>query len=370
MLTSFIKAFKEETSHPLRKGCLLSPENKGKVSAKQNASAPSLPFISIIIPTRNEERYIRRCLESLTRQTYPNERFEVLVIDGMSKDRTLEVVRSFKGRMNLRVLKNEKIKHVHAFNLGIRESRGDYFIILSGHSFVEKDFIEKEVETLLKAREKNPRVVAVGGRVEAIHGGLISKIVASMMLSPFSGGSSFWRSTNPHFAKTVPYALYDKAIVEEVGHFDEDMIKGNDLELSLRLVKKGFKLYYNPEILSYYYTRNSFSKFVSQTLDNGAARGLCVRKGYFHPAWFVPSLFVSYQALIPAILVRGLDIALLIPLLVYWAVNFLMSLWLYKKVGKLALILPAMFWLMHNLIGIGFLKGLILGRRAFSEGKV
>ncbi len=354
------------TSHPLRKGSFVPSEDKSqKTLAEQNTFTSSLPFVSVIIPTRNEEKYIEKCLESLARQTYPKDKFEVLVIDGMSKDRTLEVVRSFEGRMNIRVLKNQKIKHVYAFNQGIREARGDYFIILSGHSFVERDFIEKEVETLFRAREECSNVVAVGGKIEVIGESLISKIIASMMLSPFSGGSSFWRSAQYHFAKTVPYALYDKAVVEELGCFDEDMIKGNDFELNLRLVKRGFKLYYSPEIRSHYYARNSFSKFLSHAFDNGAAKGLCIRKGYFYPIWFVPSLFVFYQLLIPATLAKGLNSTFLIPLLAYWMVNLVASLQLYRKSGKLTFLLPIMFWILHSLVGIGFLKGLFLGKKVF-----
>ena len=345
---------------------MLLETNKPTSFREPSLYASQLPFISVIIPTLNEERYIGRCLESLTRQTYPKDRFEVLVIDGMSKDRTLKVVKRFKGRIRLRIFNNKKIRHVYAFNQGIRESRGDYFIILSGHSYVEDDFIEKKVETLFKVREKYPEVAAVGGTIEAVYEGRLSKILASIFLSPFSGSSNFWRSKNPTFAKTVPFALYDKEVVEEVGCFDEDMIKGNDLELNLRLVKNGYKLYYHPEIKSYYYTRSSLSKFLSQTFHNGAAKGLCIRKGYFHPLWFLPTLFLTYQVALLASFVKGLKTSIfLIPFLLYWVINVVVSLQLYKKVGKLVFILSALFWVMHNVIGFGFLMGLALGKKTF-----
>lgn len=331
----------------------------------------SCPFISVIIPTRNEEKYIAKCLEPLARQTYPKDRFEVLVIDGMSEDRTLNVVRSFVGKINLRVLENRKVKHVFALNQGIKEAKGDYFIIIGGHSFVERDFIEKSADVFFRVKEKEPKLTAVGGSVEVVYENAFARLVSSLYSSPFSGGSSFWYLKDPHFANTVIFGFYHKETVEKVGYFDENMIKGQDFELNLRLIKNGYKLYYSPEIKAFYHVRNSFSSFLKQSFDNGAAKGLCIRKGYFNLVWFVPLAFVFYQLLLFAgffVQSFGLLVVLLIFFVAYWIVNVLVSVQLVRK-RRGSSLLPFMFWILHNIIGIGFFAGIALGKKTFRLSK-
>ena len=324
------------------------------------------PFVSVIIPAQNEEKYIGKCLESLVSQTYPKDRFEVLVIDGMSEDGTLNVVRSFIGKINLRVLENRKVKHVFALNQGIKEAKGDYFIVIGGHSFVEGDFIEKSVDVFFRVKEKEPKLAAVGGSLEVVYSNSFARLVSPLYSSPFSGGSSFWYSKNSHFASTVVFGFYDKGIVEKVGCFDEDMIKGQDFELNLRLVMKGYKLYCSPEIRAYYYARSSFSRFLKQSFDNGVVKGLCIRKGYFNIVWLVPLAFVLYQLLLFAgffVESFGLLVALFIPFVAYWIVNALASLELFRK-KRGSLFSPFVFWILHNITGIGFFAGVVLGKKA------
>lgn len=324
------------------------------------------PFVSVIIPTRNEERYIGECLGSLVKQTYPKDRLEVLVIDGMSEDETLNVVGGFVGKIGLRVLKNRKVKHVFALNQGIKEAKGDYIVIIGGHSFVEKDFVEKNVDVFLKIKEKESKLAAVGGNLDVVYENEFARLVSSLYSSPFSGGSSFWYSKNPHFANTVVFGFYHKGIVEKVGCFDEDMLKGQDFELNSRLVKKGHKLFCSPEIKAYYYARKSFSSFLKQSFDNGVVKGLCIRKGYFNVIWLVPLAFVLYQLFLFAgffVESFGLLVALFTPFVAYWIINALVSLELFRKKGGSSLS-PFVFWILHNVTGIGFFAGVVLGKRA------
>ena len=323
------------------------------------------PFVSVIIPTRNEERYIGECLGSLVKQTYPEDRFEVLVIDGMSEDETLNVVGGFVGKIGLRVLKNRKVKHVFALNQGIKEAKGDYIVIIGGHSFVEGDFIAKSVDVFFRIKEKEPKLAAVGGNLEVVHENDFATLVSSLYSSPFSGGSSFWYSKGPHFANTVVFGFYHKGIVEKVGCFDEDMIKGQDFELNLRLVMKGYKLFCSPEIKAYYYARSSFSRFLEQSFDNGVVKGLCIRKGYFNVIWLVPLAYVLYQLFLFAgffVESFGLLVALFTPFVAYWIINALVSLQQFRK-RKGSLYFPFMLWILHNITGIGFFAGVVLGKK-------
>jgi glycosyltransferase involved in cell wall biosynthesis len=322
------------------------------------------PFVSIIIPTRNEEKYIGQCLDSLALQTYPHDRFEVIILDGLSNDNTLEIARTFAGKINLRIEKNPLIKHVYAFNSGIKKAKGDYFVLVSGHSFIGRDFIAKNVETFSKVKKTQSKLAAVGGSLEMIYENSFGMLVSSLFASPFSGASGFWRSIKPHFDKTVVFGFYDKKSVKEVNCFDEDMIKGQDFELNLRLLKNGYRLFSNPEIRPFYHVRSTFTRFLTQTFDNGAAKALCIRKKYFNPIWLMPSAFFLYQlSLLVSLLLPYDSVALWVPFAFYWLANVMASIKTQKK-KRLALLSPFMFWILHTLTGIGFLSGLLLGKKS------
>jgi glycosyltransferase involved in cell wall biosynthesis len=326
----------------------------------------SMPFVSVIIATRNEERYIEKCLQSLVQQTYPRDKFEVLVVDGLSEDKTLSIVGSFSEKLSLRVFENPKVSQVFGLNLAIGEALGEYLLLVGGHSFVERDFIERNVAVFFQIAEKEPLLAVVGGSLNLVYGNSYAELFSSVYSSQFSGASSFWYSKNPHFAKTVAFGLYRKEFVKKVGTFDEDMLSGDDFELNSRLVKAGFKIYYDPAIMSSYYVRSSFSGFLTQSLKYGAAKGLCLRKGYVNPVWFVPSCFLIYEfALLGALFVRNWQLltALAIPFALYWIISIAACLRFFRR-KLVSALLPVTFWVFHNVVGFGFLMGALIGRKS------
>ena len=318
-------------------------------------------FVSLIIPTKNEEEYLTRFLNSLVKQTYPKDKFEVLIFDGLSTDRTLEIVNKYKNKLNIRVFKNKKIRQVFAFNEGIKKAKGDYVFIIGAHTSLDKDFIKNSVRTFEKIKKKEKKLAGVGGYLEKVYENKFGRFVGLLYSSFFSGASTYHYSKKPGFRKTVVYALYDKEIVKKVGSFDEDFITGQDAELNLRLNKKGYKLYHNPEIKSYYYPRSSFKRFLKQSFNYGAAKGILIRVGYINPLWFAPLGLVLTELL--ALFKIKIFIYLF---LFYLFTDVIASLEvLLRKKDWLALLLPFGYIFFHNLLAVGFLKGLIKGRRSF-----
>ncbi|WP_206205816.1 glycosyltransferase family 2 protein [Thermococcus sp. Bubb.Bath] len=320
------------------------------------------PFVSVIIPAYNEERYIRKCLTEWVNQDYPKERYEILVYDGMSTDRTPEIVKEFEmkypGLVSYR--KNPKKNQVYAFNMGIKDSRGEFFIIFGAHAYPERDFLRKSVETFLEIKEKEPKLAGVGGKIIKLFENRLAKFVALVYSSPLSGASTFWYEERPHFARTVAFALYDKAITQEIGGFDEDMLTGNDFEFNLRINKNGYRLFFNPEIKSYYYARSSWRGFLKQTFNYGAVKGVAIRKGYFSPLWLFPLGFLGFEVLLPVIPQFLWLFAL------YWLALFGEGLRLaYKTKNSDGVFLPPVMFLFHNLISLGFIAGLLFHKRAF-----
>jgi len=102
--------------------------------------------ISIIIPALNEERMIGRCLESLAKTAFSRDRFEVLVVDNGSRDKTLEIAESFQDRLNLRVLQKTNVRISALRNLGARAATGDILAFLDADCLAPEDWLDRILE--------------------------------------------------------------------------------------------------------------------------------------------------------------------------------------------------------------------------------
>jgi len=328
------------------------------------------PFVSLIIATKNEEKFIGNLLDSLVEQTYPKDRFEILIFDGLSEDRTLEVINKYRNKLNFRIYKNPKIFQVYAWNEGIDKAKANLFMILNAHSTLSKDFIERDINTFFNVHEQEPMLAGVGGIFINDYGNIFGKIVGLLYYSFFSGASSVRWKQKPHFSESVIFGVFDKKAVIENGKFDEDFMVGEDYELPLRMRQKGYKFFTDSEIKVYYITRGSFRKFIRQTYNYATSFGLMVKKGYFNFKWFVPSSFLIYETFILcyfAIFDFSLAFKLiLIPFILYWLINIFVSFQLLIKTKSVfCLVLPLMYFIFHNVLAVGVLMGIIFGKKSF-----
>lgn len=324
------------------------------------------PFLSVIIPTKNEEEFIGKLLESLSTQTYPPDKFEVLLYDGKSDDCTLKVVEGYREKLDLKIFQNQKIRQVYAWNAGIRESKAKYFVLVGAHSYLDPYFLENSLKTYQEIKAKEPNLAGVGGSLEIVYKNIIAKLAKLLFSSPFAGVSGFWSKGEKGFKETVVFGLYDKKSVMEVGMFDEDFIIGDDYELNLRLNKKGYKLYSNPDIKSYYFSRSSPKSFIKQSYQYGAVKGLCIRTGYNHLIWWVPLLFLIFELLLLASAFTSFFPVMLLLLACYFIMSLFFSIYtLIKSREILSLTLILLHFIYHNIVALGFLKGIIWGRKTF-----
>ena len=334
------------------------------------------PFLSVIIATRNEEKHIGKLLDSLVNQTYPKDCFEVLLVDGLSKDGTLKIVDMYKDRLSLRVFTNPRLKSTFAFNKGIDEAKGELFMVVNAHSTLREDFIEEDVNTFLRIRKKEPRLAGVGGIYINENNSAFGKLVGLLYYSSLSGARSCRYNMKPHFSDSVIFGVFDKKIVVENGKFDEDFIgAGNDDELTVRLYNRGYRFFTNPKIVAHYVTRSSFRKFIKQTYNYGVAKGIIVRKGnhkfeFLNTAslWFAPaSLFIYEMLLLFLFAFSGFSVILaFIPFVLYWLLTVSVSInLLVKTKTPLCLFLAPMYFVFHNVLGLSSLLGLIFRKKAF-----
>lgn len=320
-----------------------------------------LPLVSVLIPMRNEERHIEACLRSLAGQDYPRQRFEVLVMDGASTDRSRELAESLARRedLPLRVIDNPGRTAARGLNIGLREARGDVIVRVDAHTAVAPDFLKESVTVLQETNADG-----VGGPIESVGEGPVGEAIALAMSSPFGIGNAHFRySRETRYTDTVAFPAYRRGLFEEVGGFAEDIEYGEDDEFNYRLGDAGGKLLLTPRIKSLYYTRSSLSALFRQYLGYGRAKVEVLRR---HPRQarlrqFVPAVFVAALAALSALslLSRAFRTGLAVVAVSYAFASLAASLKIASSRGWRHLpLLPPAFACLHTAYGIGFIQGL------------
>ncbi len=315
------------------------------------------PFVTVTIPMFNEEHYIAACLDSVLANDYPQDRLEVLVVDGRSTDRSRDIVLDYCRRYPfIRLLDNPKRIIPAALNIGIREAKGEIIIRMDAHTFYAPDYIRQCVELLRTSGAAN-----VGGVQRAVGTNYLSQAVAAAMNSPFGVGNAYFRYVEKEmWVDTVYLGAWWKATLEHLGGFREDMVINEDYELNYRIRKMGGKILLSPRIRCWYYVRPSLKALARQYLRYGLWK---VRTLVSHPdslRWrqlAPPALVVALLFSIGILSVNQM-VGSIVPML-YLAANLIASTWTASRRGwKYLPLLPVVFATIHLSWGIGFFAGL------------
>ena len=251
------------------------------------------PLISITIATYNEEKYIGKLLDDLLEQNI-NIPFEILIVDGKSEDKTTDIVKNkMKKHKNVRLLINKKRKPAYAFNIGLEKGKGEYFMLLGAHTTIPKNFLKNNYESIIMQPEN---VAAVGGKLQKNK--TVNKFgeAVDYVTSTYLGGgvSKHRYSSEKQYTDTVVFGLYRKKNIGKQ-RFDLEFVVGQDLEFNIRLLKKGYKLLFDPKIQCIYHSRNSPKKLAKQMWNYGVARIKIMQK---HNKWkiagIIPLIFSIY----------------------------------------------------------------------------
>jgi glycosyltransferase involved in cell wall biosynthesis len=321
------------------------------------------PYVTVIMPIRNEEEYIARSLGAVLAQDYPADRMEVLVVDGMSTDGTHEIIRGLAAQhpqITVRFLDNQGGIAPAGLNLATREARGAIIIRVDGHCVIAPDYVRKCVEHIQK-----DGVDGVGGPMQAIGDGYISELTAVAMSSKFGVGDSSFRTEQGRtkLTDTVPFPAYTRQIVELAGPYDEELVRNQDDEYNYRIRKLGGKILLARDVTSKYYTRSSLLKLAKQYYQYGFYKVRVLQK---HPVQmsyrqFVPPAFVLALILSIGFALMGWGWWLLALISgTYLVANLSASLFTAGWQGLRYLpLLPLAFAILHFGYGAGFLLGLI-----------
>ncbi|MDP3767191.1 MAG: glycosyltransferase family 2 protein, partial [Dehalococcoidia bacterium] len=214
---------------------------------------PSRPFVSVIVPMRNERRHIQRCLRSLAAQDYPRDRFEVIVVDGGSGDGSRELAEAMREELaNLRVMENRGRNTARGLNIGLAFARGEVIVRVDAHASVARDFLGQGVAALRRANAD-----VVGGPIRTLGEGPAGEAVALAVSSPFGVGNAVFRySEREQWTDTVAFPAYRRDVFDRVGPFAE-IDGGEDDEFHYRLRDAGGRILLTPQIRSTYYARRS-----------------------------------------------------------------------------------------------------------------
>jgi glycosyltransferase involved in cell wall biosynthesis len=327
-------------------------------------------MITIICPIYNEERRIEACIQSIIEQDFPHEEMEVLFVDGMSTDRTHEIVGTYSQQYPfIRLLDNPKRIAPSALNIGIQNAKGDIIIRLDAHARYPNNYFSQLVSKLRATDADN-----VGGVCNTLPAKdtPMCRAIAHAMSSPFGMGNSHFRigTDREMWVDTVPFGCFRRDIFDKIGLFDEELVRNQDDEFNGRIIRHGGKILLMPQVVVDYFARDTISKTAKMFYQYGLFKPL-VNKKLHKPTTlrqFFPPLFLA------GVILGGL--------LSFFSVTIM---WLYFSVLILYILLglfaglrcthrwpdlflmPIVFAAIHFSYGLGYLDGII---KVLAHGKI
>ncbi len=267
-----------------------------------------LPFISIIIPAKNEEKLIRGCIRSLNQLDYPKEKIEIIIVDGLSTDNTSGVARE----MGATVISNAKQTVSPGRNIGFEKARGDLIAFTDADCVVDKNWLSNSI----KYFEKDNTVACVGGpNLTPSDESDFGKAVGFVFDQPvFAAGSIHARDLNEvKEVSSIPgcNAIYRQSILTKVMPLDESMLTGDDTLLNRKILDLGCRLLYTPDVRVLHYRRPTPGKLWRQFYRYAIGRLQVGKK--------------DKRLLNMAHVITGLSLPLciLIVILLFWSKSFL-----------------------------------------------
>lgn len=322
--------------------------------------------ISIIIPCRNEEKFIENCIQSVQDFSIPDDTgIEILIIDGKSIDNTRNIVESLiKNDSRIMLIENPNIFQSFAINIGLKKAQGEFIMRLDAHTIYPKNYLCDLYETIIKTNSDN-----CGGQLITKPGGNTygAAIVQALTTHPFGVGNSGFRTgLKQGEVDTVPFGFFKKDIFKKIGYFDERLIRAQDYEFNSRIIKNGGKIWLNPTVIATYYNQNRLYKFYKKQM--------LIEATYNAYMWYLAPYTFTYRHAITGVFVIGLIGGFLLsPFILFIRYIFFSVLALYFMLATISafqqairynnplhiFVLPICFFLYHFLHGLGVLGGLL-----------
>ncbi len=321
------------------------------------------PSVTVIIPVRNECRFIATVLRNCFEQDYPHDKMEIIIPEGRSTDGTRDEIERFikeypGGGPAVRVIDNPFLDLPHGFNRAINQASGEIILLLGAHAVYAANYISECVSVLLQSGANN-----VGGPTQAIASTFIGKCIALAYNSSFAvGGARCHQLDYTGDIDTVSFGCWRRSYLLSMGGYDEELIRNHDDDLNFRTILSGGRVYQSSTIKSCYYSRTSFTQLLQQQFQYGYEKIRVIQK-HNRPA--------SPRHLIPMFFVAGLIFAPFAMLLSAYSIYFIaavMTLYAGLSIGcatqvafanglRYLPVLPVVYFIYH----IGYGTGSIIG---------
>jgi glycosyltransferase involved in cell wall biosynthesis len=268
--------------------------------------------VSLIIPCFNEEKTIGSLLDAIAQQTYPQKEMEVIIADGLSTDKTREIISAFQKShpsMSLRIVDNPKRVIPAALNAAITAARGELIVRMDAHTIPAADYVELSVKAFDEGRGED-----VGGVIDITPGAntWIGRSIAVATRHPLGVGDARYRwTTKATLADTVAFGTYARAIFDKIGLYDESLVANEDYEMNARLRASGGRIWIDPTIRATYHSRPDLASLSKQYFTYGFYKFRMLKR--------FPNTLRWRQAL-PPLFVLG--VLMLLLLATFWKIAF------------------------------------------------
>ena len=320
--------------------------------------------VSLCVVAYNEEAFLNNLFKDIINQTYDHSKMEIVLVNSASTDNTRSVMERFAASKHdfkaITVLDNPRKKQASGWNVAISAAKGDVIIRIDAHSHIPPEFTRLNMKNI--------------GEGEFVSGGVRPCIIENdtswgktlLDIENSLFGSSFnkcRRGGGKTYVKTMFHAAYRREVFENVGGFNENLLRTEDNEMHYRIRKAGYKLSFDSDIVSYQYARSNLKRMIKQKYGNGKWIGLTlgVAPGCISLFHFAPICFLLGMIATTALAALGIwQLAALmwslygLFALVSMALSIAQNGFLLPK-----LLMPLGFLILHLAYGIGTLVGLV-----------
>ncbi len=310
-----------------------------------------------MIPIRNESLHIDDCLRSVTRQAYPTDLLEIIVVEGDSSDDTPSRLTAWAERdARIRVVGNPERLMVPGLNSGITSSSGAYVGCVSGHSELPRDYVRTCV-SLIQRHD----AWGVGAGIDRRGVTSLQRAIGRAQSHPFGvGGASYNYGSRSGWAEAIFPGFWPRWVFDRVGLFDQRMLFNEDNEFSHRIRSAGGRLWYEPSLQVGYFPRGSLDGLARQYWGYGAGKAAlfaahpdAVRPRHLAPAGLVAALIGGAVLSVAVPVVRMPTLLLGVAYLVAAVAAAMLA----RRPGERVTLIAAAFAAMHVAYGAGFWSG-------------
>jgi glycosyltransferase involved in cell wall biosynthesis len=325
-----------------------------------NDTVGEVPFVSVVVPIRNEAAFIADLVSSILRQDYPADRMEVIVADGMSEDGTGEILRTLQDRDARLVVVNNPGRIVSTgLNAATERARGEIIIRIDGHAVIAPDFIRQNVLLL----QEHPEAWSVGGPIRHVGKTRFGQAAALAMSHPLGVGNASHRFADYEgYAEGAAFPAIRRWVFNRIGLFDERLVRNQDDEFNYRIQRAGGLVYISPRVRYSYFVRSRPGQLFRQYFQYAFWRIPVIEKHRRPTTWrqLVPTLFLSTCAVLGVVAaLRGsIVVGVALPAL-YGAGLLLAAVGIARRASLSTVIqVPVAMATMHVAYGLGMGYGL------------